>query len=208
MDPVLKYLNDPFIEMISTEKKFRGKNVDSGYSELEKLQASAKELINHSKLRRNIIETNFPILPGPGQIWLCKQKYVDDLGNDVQAILPGYVLIIRGPLALGTSDVEFVRVQPISMYTEYGSAEDVTVTDPSIIGFPFLIEEWNEQPMLIRLLDIFIADFSDHEEVISRQTETVQKNRSPKYCLATSVRPFRPLMVGKQTGRAVRWGVD
>jgi hypothetical protein len=190
MDPVLKYLSDPFIETVSTEKKFRGKNVDSGYSELEKLQASDKEVISPLKLRRSIIETDFPILPGPGQIWLCKQRYVDDLGNDIQANIPGYVLITKGPSTLETSDVGFVRVQPISMYTEYGSADDVTVKDPSIIGFPFLIEKWNEQPMLTRLLDIFIADLADHEEVIScpGRSRTVQE-------ITDSQKQFRRLEV-------------
>ncbi len=90
-----------------------------------------------------------------GQIWMCKQKYSDALGNNISGDVPYIVLIVSGVERF--ADKCFVRVQPISPFVEFAAADEILVKDTNIVGFEFIVETWNEQPVLSDLLDKYIG---------------------------------------------------
>lgn len=120
--------------------------------------------------------------PGIGQIWLCKQYYFDRLGKKIEGRIPYYVLIVDGPNIL--ADLEFVRVQPISPFTEFNAKDDVVIDDERITGFKFFVEAWNEQPIEISLLDNYIGNLD------------IKEQKSEQYiCLSNEQKEFRELEI-------------
>ena len=105
------------------------------------------------------------------QIWSVKKEYLDYEGILQTSPHPMLVLINTDPESLD-SDNEFVRVCPISPFIEMATSTDQICDDPSIIGFPFLVETWNEQPVLVDLLDKYVgnyySDLIEKEEVLSQ----------------------------------------
>ena len=93
-----------------------------------------------------------------GQIWTVKTHYLDYEGVLQQSNHNILVLLISNPEDLD-DDTSFVRVCPITPFIETVSSTDQLCDDSSIIGFPFFVETWNEQPMLTELLDNFVADY-------------------------------------------------
>lgn len=91
-----------------------------------------------------------------GQIWLCKQEYYDALGNQIIGNTPYLVLVISN--AESITQESFVRIYPISPFTEFKAADDIIISDDSITGFDFIIETWNEQPILTELLNEYVGD--------------------------------------------------
>lgn len=90
-----------------------------------------------------------------GQIWTIKNEYDDFEGISQKASHPFIVLVNNDP-----DDIEgegFVRVLVISPFVEMASNVDEVCYDASIIGFPFLIETWNDQPLLTEILDEYIG---------------------------------------------------
>ena len=109
------------------------------------------------------LRTNLPclrILPKyrKGQIWTVKTHYLDYEGVLQQSNHNILVLLISDPEDLD-DDTSFVRVCPITPFIETASSTDQLCDDSSIVGFPFFVETWNEQPMLTELLDNFVADY-------------------------------------------------
>jgi len=169
MKPILDYIKDPVINDSTEKIDFTEKQIQESYRKLVKLQS--KDAIQSKKVQLKSI----PKKKLPGQIWLCKHNYVDYLGNVVQGILPYYILIVREPDVLGNTDTEFIRIQPISTFTEFHAFDDIVVADASIIGFPFLIETWNEQPILTSLLEEYICELNVHPN----QGSTNEKKKLP-----------------------------
>ena len=108
----------------------------------------------NSLFKKEAIATTIPIKAKPhlkrGQIWLVDSMYYDYCGNLVSANHSYLVLITDAE-----GDIEgecFCRVQPLSYFTEYVSKDDYTVDDASLVGFRFLVETWNEQPILCEIL--------------------------------------------------------
>lgn len=105
------------------------------------------------------------------QIWSVKREYLDYEGILQTSPHPMLVLINTNPESLD-SDNEFVRVCPISPFIEMATTTDQICDDPSIIGFPFLVETWNEQPILVDLLDKYVgnyySDLIEKEEVVNQ----------------------------------------
>ena len=103
-----------------------------------------------------------------GQIWLCKQQYYDAFGNEIIGNSPYLVFIV--------SDVDkfaienFIRIQPISPFTEFTANDEILIKDDSVVGFNFIIETWNEQPILTDLLDEFVGSL-DIEALKIDETE-------------------------------------
>lgn len=93
-----------------------------------------------------------------GQIWLCKNNYVDAFQKEVVKNEESLVYIVT---EVDASDEEpFVRVQPISKNLEYRTSEDVYIENDTFLEAPFIIETWNEQPILIDVLSKPIATIS------------------------------------------------
>lgn len=105
------------------------------------------------------------------QIWSVKREYLDYEGILQTSPHPMLVLINTNPESLD-SDNEFVRVCPISPFIEMATTTDQICDDPSIIGFPFLVETWNEQPILVDMLDKYVgnyySDLIEKEEVVNQ----------------------------------------
>lgn len=105
------------------------------------------------------------------QIWSVKRKYLDYEGILQTSPHPMLVLINTNPESLDSNN-EFVRVCPISPFIEMATSTDQICDDPSIIGFPFLVETWNEQPIMVDLLDKYVgnyySDLIEKEEVVSQ----------------------------------------
>lgn len=101
----------------------------------------------------------FKILPRVKQyqIWLVKSVYFDYLGIERTTDHPFIVILESNPETI--NDEEFVRVNPISPFVEMYSQQEVICDDPEVIGFPFMIELWNSQPILVELLDKYLGYF-------------------------------------------------
>lgn len=91
------------------------------------------------------------------QIWSVKNEYYDFLGNKLQADHPFLVIINKEPAEI--EEESFLRVFVISPFIDYASQNDSICNDSSIIGFPFLIETWNDQPILSEILDEYLGDY-------------------------------------------------
>lgn len=89
------------------------------------------------------------------QIWTVKNEYDDFQGISQKASHPFLVLINNEPDDI--EDENFTRVLIVSPFIEMAIISDEVCDDPSIIGFPFLIETWNDQPILTELLDEYVG---------------------------------------------------
>ena len=177
MKLILKYLNNPKFSF-----EFRSDDIDKTLA--DNTYASFIEEMGHTD--GNNTATPLPHLtpkPGIGQIWLCRQEFVDRNGLTIKGDIPYYVFLTdnRGNL----SDLNFIRVQPLSMFTEFKAADDIVVEDESITGFNFLIESWNEQPIDVDLLQDYIGSI-----------DIPQSNEDQEVTLTQNQRDFRKVEIG------------
>ena len=93
-----------------------------------------------------------------GQIWFCKQQYFDALGNEITGNFPYLVFVVSDVEKF--ADENFIRIQPISPFTEFAANDELLIKDDSIVGFSFIIETWNEQAILTELLDEFVGNLN------------------------------------------------
>ncbi len=123
---------------------------------------SDSELVNINDLfASNDVPANYMhLLPKikENQIWSIKRNYMDYEGIIQSAVAPILVLLVSQEVSIG-EDETFVRACPISPFVEMSSENDQICEDESIIGFPFLIERWNEQPILTDILDVYVGDY-------------------------------------------------
>jgi len=89
------------------------------------------------------------------QIWSVKTEYVDFEGL-IQEI-PDPILVWISSEVKQLEGEDYIRVYPISPFTELSTEDDEICEDSALIGFPFLVELWNEQPMLSELLDRYLG---------------------------------------------------
>ncbi|MCF8342355.1 MAG: hypothetical protein K9I82_15375 [Chitinophagaceae bacterium] len=111
-----------------------------------------------------------------GQIWTVKNEYDDFQGITHKTSHPFIVLVNKDP-----GDIEnevFVRVLVISPFIEMGSNSDEVCYDSSIIGFPFLIETWNNQPVLTEILEEYLGyyDLKSNPDLTTESLELVNKS--------------------------------
>ena len=110
-----------------------------------------------------------------GQIWLCKQEYYDALGNQIIGNTPYLVLVISNTENIANES--FVRIHPISPFTEFKAVDDIIIIDNSITGFEFIIETWNEQPILTELLDEYVGDLYNDEAMVHETEANLSNNQ-------------------------------
>ncbi len=92
------------------------------------------------------------------QIWTIKRSYMDFEGIIQSTVAPIMVLLVSQEEMIG-EDESFVRACPISPFVEMASETDQICEDDSLVGFPFLVERWNEQPILTEILDKYVGDY-------------------------------------------------
>ena len=89
------------------------------------------------------------------QIWTVKSEYDDFQGISQKISHPFLVLINSEQEEI--EDENFTRVFIVSPFIEMATQSDEVCSDPSIIGFPFIIETWNDQPILTELLNEYVG---------------------------------------------------
>ena len=108
-------------------------------------------------------------------------QYIDFEGEIQKSKHKTMVLLISEPEDL-SEDVSFVRVCPLSPFIDMASLNDVLCNDASLVGFPFIVETWNEQPMLTEILDKYVGDYScdilESNENLSKDQQTFREIES------------------------------
>lgn len=159
----LKGLTNP------TEPELNAYKVGINELAFEKLKNLEFESLNN--LKRDAL--SFSPKPKIGQIWQIRQVYDDFLTNEIISPIPYIVVIAEAGL-----DIEgepFCRVFPITPTLEFCSDDDVIIKEPKLVGFPFLVECWNEQPMLTELLDEYIGKIDEKLLLIPNQLSSLNK---------------------------------
>lgn len=95
-----------------------------------------------------------------GQIWSTRNTIHTILAEEIHTYYPYHVLIKTLPQPLNDK-YQIIRVQPISFITEFVSIGDIFIDNPDILGQPFIIETWNEQPMLQNNLYKYIQNIDE-----------------------------------------------
>lgn len=116
--------------------------------------------INESFSQHPYNKPTLHLLPSvkQNQIWSIKKEYLDYEGTLQINQVPMLVLSTTDPEYLD-DDNGFIRVCPITPFVEMAADSDQVCDDLSILGFPFMIETWNEQPILLDLLDKFCGHY-------------------------------------------------
>jgi hypothetical protein len=181
MNTILEFLNN----------KFKSNNDNS-----EEFVFSNQELlqINAQFKNRNVNDINSKHLRlspkiQKNQIWSVKEKYIDFMGITQKSKHPFLVLIVDDLNDIEEED--FVRVNVLSPFTEFASSDDFICNDYSVIGFPFLIETWNEQPILVEILNNYLGYF-DVDSISS-----LLKNDKKEIIINESQFKFRDLEVSR-----------
>jgi len=167
MNEIIKYLNNPvFQEDIQHLNSKALSGLKDAYDQLNtSLLNESRQAKSTSKVMFTEPKENFE----KGEIWLVKKNYVDYEGHKIKSDIPHYVCIVTDVSKL--SDIRFARVQPLSQFTEFCSPEDILIKDQTIIGFEFIIESWNEQPISVELLDKRIGSLPESLLQIDSSTE-------------------------------------
>jgi len=166
MDTIIKFLKDNQTEQPADER-FRVAEQD--LDKLNKLFAGQKIVA-----RKN---SHTHILPKANQIWAVKNEYYDFFGNKQTASHPFLVSLLTDIDIFEEED--FVRVAVISPFIEMANELDDVCKDASIAGFPFLVENWNDQPVLSEILDEYIGYYEPQYNSVKgeRLTSVQQKFR-------------------------------
>ncbi|MDR0724980.1 MAG: hypothetical protein LBF59_03095 [Prevotellaceae bacterium] len=147
---------------------------------IKKINALDKDIKNINQLfnNQNIAQSRHVKLRPkiqPNQIWLVKNEYLDFLGNTQKTNHP-FLVLITGDID-EIDEEEYVRTLIVSPFIEMAAKQDEICNDSSITGFPFLVETWNEQPVLTEILDEYVGyyevkqAFSSYETLTSVQQE-------------------------------------
>lgn len=172
--------------------QFLKSQVDTFSEDSEKVFTKEKDIENLTKLFINRSKTvnqtrHLKIQPRiqRNQIWTVKNEYDDFQGISQKTSHPFIVLINNDP-----DDVEgelSVRVLVISLFIEMATQSDEVCNDHSIIGFPFLVETWNDQPILAELLDEYVGYYELKSKTF-KKSEAFQFVNEPisDYLKATS----------------------
>jgi tetratricopeptide (TPR) repeat protein len=96
--------------------------------------------------------------PKENDIWICKQLNKNAFGENISIAKPIYLFVISEIDNL--DDEDFVRVQPISTNIESICDDDILIDDTTILGASFIIETWNEQPVLVDIFDKKLGEIS------------------------------------------------
>jgi hypothetical protein len=164
MNTIIQFLRDNKLEQESKEQVDVSTKEITSINQLFDKQCIAKN--SHWRLRPKIQQN---------QIWSVKNEYIDFLGNTQTTAHPFLVLILTA--IDDFADEEFVRVAVVSPFVEMATSNDEVCKDSSIIGFPFLIEAWNEQPVLTEILDEYFGYYEVNQHFVDEDTlNLVQKD--------------------------------
>ena len=156
-----------FLQSQSENENISENSVDKG--KLSKSFNDIKNIVISSEVKeKNIFQLKSRPKTKKGQIWLCKQQYYDAFGNEIIGNSPHLVFVVTDVDKFANES--FIRIQPISPFTEFTASDEILIKDDSVVGFGFVIETWNEQPILTELLDEFVGNL-DIETLKIDETE-------------------------------------
>lgn len=132
----------------SIDDEMKLDNIQINHQDIDSLNQKFKDLASFSPIS---------ILPPKrqSQIWTVKKEYMDYQG-ELQKTNHIIMVILTSDAEI-LEEEEFVRACPISPFVEMASEDDQVCGDPSVVGFPFLVEAWNEQPLLTEILDRYVG---------------------------------------------------
>lgn len=134
------------------------------------------------------------------QIWTVKSEYDDFQGISQKTSHPFIVLINSEQEEI--EDENYTRVFIVSPFIELATQSDEVCNDPSIIGFPILIETWNDQPILTELLNEYVGYYESKSisktEVFELATEpNSEYSKSNIEILSEEQKEFRNIEISR-----------
>ena len=145
----------PIIEFLKSQVDTFTKDSEKVVTIEKDIETLTKLFINSSKTVNQTRHLKIQPRIQRNQIWTVKNEYDDFQCISQKTSHPFIVLINNDP-----DDLEgelSVRVLIISPFIEMATQGDEVCNDHSIIGFPFLVETWNDQPILAELLDEYVG---------------------------------------------------
>ena len=137
-----------------------------------------------------------------GQIWTIKNEYTDFLGFKQNTSHP-FIVIVNSEIDFIENE-HYVRVLILSPFVEMASVSDEICIDPSIIGFPFFIETWNDQPILTNIFNEYIGNYDlKSTQLLSNNNldlvkEPILENSSKSSDLLTEIqREFKKIEISR-----------
>lgn len=127
------------------------------------------------------------------QIWIVKNKYSDILGIEHETPHMFYVIISSETFEI--EGKKLVKVQIISPFIEMATNTDEICYNPAIIGFPFIIESWNDQPILTELLNEYIGYYERIKSDSFKQGN--QLNKELIESLSEDQKEFRKIEINR-----------
>lgn len=135
-----------------------------------------------------------------GQIWTVKNEY-EDFQCTLQKTSHSFIVYINSEV----NDIKgenFVRVLIISPFIEMSNVGDEICDDSSIIGFPFLVETWNDQPILTEILDEYIGYYElKFESILKSEVLELVREPSSEYLKSENLteiqRDFRDIEISR-----------
>ncbi len=158
MKTIIQFLKDQIVPFSESNEKVNAtdeeiENIKNLFFYHLKSVTQAKHLKIQPRIQRN-------------QIWTVKNEYHDFQGLSQKTTHPILVLINTDPDDI--EDENFTRVFLVSPFVEMASSNDEVCKDSSLIGFSFLIETWNDQPILTELLDEYLGYYEAKSICISK----------------------------------------
>ena len=161
--------------------KFLSSSVDDATSDVNiSVNENDVQYVNNIFASFNRSCPNLKILPKykRNQIWTVKSQYVDFEGEIQTSKHKMIVLLISEPEEL-SEEISFVRVCPLSPFVDMASSNELICDNAALVGFPFIVETWNEQPLLTEILDKYVGDYSCeiHESIeeLSKDQQTFRE---------------------------------
>ena len=163
-----------FLQRQSENENISENSVNKG--KLSKSFNDIKNVVVSSEVKeKNIFQLKSRPKTKKGQIWLCKQQYFDAFGNEIIGNSPYLVFVVSDVDKFANEN--FIRIQPISPFTEFVADDELLIKDDSVIGFDFIVETWNEQPILTELLDEFVGNLDIETLKIDETELSLSKNK-------------------------------
>lgn len=176
-NPILEHLENPF--MLDDMPHLDFKPSLESYEKTKKL---VKELFGGNKIEPKPLP-KAPEKVAVNQIWTVKTSYVDAKGRTCSFPILYTVIINEGPYEMfNAEDKLLVRVKPlcphIEMRTTYGESPNLVVMDGSVIGYPFMMDQF-DHPICTDILDTYVGEYDISSHV--QPTEIDIEEQFPYY---------------------------
>lgn len=162
MKSILKFLMDTELGSIDPINFPNNENRLNSLNQLFNNRFPEEEYSSHLKIKPNFKKN---------QIWSVKKQYYDYQGKKHIVNHPFIVLIYD--ILNAIEEEAILRVMPISPFVEIASKSDEICRDSSLIGFPFLVETWNDQPILAELLEDYLGYYEFQSNIGSAEKDTL-----------------------------------